>query len=98
MNEMQQEIQTASVSAWKVDGTRENAVKSASLMVGRIATQVMVAGVISQGILTLIQSTLPSFYTMLPKNASEIGTLIVLIITVFSAQYGYKLDKFKWPF
>ena len=67
-------------------------------MVGRIATQVMVAGVISQGIITLIQSALPSFYTMLPKNASEIGTLIVLIITVFSAQYGYKLDKFKWPF
>lgn len=98
MNEMQKEIQTASVSAWKVDGTRENAVKSASLMVGRIATQVMVAGVISQGIMTLIQSALPSFYTMLPKNASEIGTLIVLIITVFSAQYGYKLDKFKWPF
>lgn len=98
LTEMEEQIKSAALSAWKVDGTRKNAIKSASKMVGRLATQVIVSGVIAQGILAVVAQGLPSIYATLPKESNEYLTVIVLIIAVFAAQYGYKLDKFKWPF
>lgn len=98
ITEMQKEIQSAALSAWKVDGTRKNAIRSASMMVGRLATQFMVSGVISQGLMTVIKQALPLLAAGLPAVTTEILTVIVLIVAVFASQYGYKLDKFKWPF
>lgn len=83
----------------KQETTKADATASATKMVGRLATQVATSSAISAGIIAIIKSYLPELFLLLPPQSTEVLTVIVLIVAVFTAQYNYKLDnKLKWPF
>lgn len=83
----------------KQETTKAEATASATKMVGRLATQVATSSAISAGIIAIIKSYLPELFLLLPPQSTEVLTVIVLIVAVFTAQYNYKLDsKLKWPF
>lgn len=73
------------------------AVKSASLFVARIATQLATAKLIVEGLIAL--STSYSLGLVITDQAEGWLTVVTALVIIFVAQFGYKLKaKFKWLF